>query len=134
MFTNLLLEEEKSVFLKLLVYLSKIDNELSTNEVNFIKKAGHDIGIEVDNNIFDLKVGKLEDLLFQFKSKRSKKILLIELINIALADNNYSVEERGGILEISRILEISKNEVINIENWVVEGNKWISKGSKIILD
>jgi uncharacterized tellurite resistance protein B-like protein len=134
MYANLLLEEEKMVFLKLLTYLSKIDNDISDNEVNFIKKIAIDIGVNIEDKFFNSEVKNLEELLSCFKSNQSKHILLTELINLALSDDNYSSEERKGVLEISKLLNVSDNKFSELENWIIEGNNWVSKGSRVVLN
>jgi len=133
MYANLLLDEEKITFLKILTYLSKIDNDISENEVAFIKKISEDIGMTINNNFFDLEIQGLKELLSHFKSVQSKHILLTELINLAFVDENYSSDERKGISEISKLLDVSDNKLSEIENWIVDGNNWLSKGSKLIL-
>ncbi|WP_321328445.1 hypothetical protein [uncultured Ilyobacter sp.] len=133
MYANLLLDEEKVVFLKLLTYLSKIDKNISENEVVFIERIAQDIGVVIDKNFFDLEVQDLKELLSSFKNEQSKNILLTELINLAFSDDNYSHDERKGILEISRLLDVSESKLSEIENWIIEGNTWLYKGSKLIL-
>ncbi|OPY55807.1 MAG: Dna-J like membrane chaperone protein [Pelotomaculum sp. PtaU1.Bin035] len=132
MFANMLLKEEKESLLKLLLYLSMIDGKLTKEEIDFINSIASEIGLSSQNisdNIDDLEI---DGILSEIKSDSSKKILLIELVNIAVSDGEYSDTEKRGLEIICNKLGISSEILNRIEKWVSEGKAWMKNGLNLI--
>lgn len=74
----------------------------------------------------------IEDLINNIASGISKNIVIMELINVALADNNYQESERAGVMSIARLMNVTEEKVEEIENWIQEGKTWANQGLNII--
>lgn len=135
MFAKLLLDQEKKGFLELLYYLSRIDGQVSKCEIDYIKAIASEIDVDFSELINNgEKEIKIDEILRQMISPMSKRIVILELINIAFTDRNYTVPEKQGIRVIASILGVDENEIKALEEWVAEGIKWSDLGLTLISE
>jgi len=106
---------EKFAFLQLAHYLARIDNDFGEDEKGIIAEYCNEMGIE--NIDFDINSFNLEDTLKQFKSKESKKIVVLELMILAHIDKSFHINEQVLIDKIAKYFEISTLEVNNYSAW-----------------
>lgn len=136
MFANVLLDTEKDAFIKLLLYLARIDGELSKEEITAIQQICLELGLDFPH-IFEGKepiVLNLEEILQQISSPLSKRVIILELVKLAHADKNYTDSEHKSIQYIANILGVSEEKIVEIEEWVQEGVVWFDNGIKIISE
>lgn len=134
MFAQMLLEDEKVDFLSLMVNLSLIDKDITKEEKEYIKTLSQEVGVESLSFVSNRRYSKIEDILPNFKSKLSKHIVILELINLAYADKDYSQSERENIINVSGILGISMKKLEEIEDWVRDGIEWRNRSKEILED
>jgi len=106
---------EKFAFLQLAHYLARIDNDFGEDEKGIIAEYCNEMGIE--NIDFDINSFSLEDTLKQFKSKESKKIVVLELMILIHIDKNFNISEQVLIEKIAKYFDISTLEVNNYSAW-----------------
>jgi len=106
---------EKFAFLQLAHYLARIDNDFGEDEKCIIAEYCNEMGIE--NIDFDINSFSLEDTLKQFKSKESKKIVVLELMILIHIDKNFNISEQVLIEKIAKYFDISTLEVNNYSAW-----------------
>lgn len=107
---------EKFAFLQLAHYLARVDNDFGKNEEDIILDYCDEMGIEnIDS--FDTKNFSLEETLKNFKSKKSKKIVVLELMILAHIDNVFNVNEQVVIEKISQYFDIGLKDLNDFSQW-----------------
>ena len=101
--------KEKFSFLQLAHYLARIDNKFGQREEEIILEYCTEMGIE-NLDSFDMEKFSLEDILKDFKSEASKRIVILELMILIHIDHNFNINEQ--IL----MDKISKNFGLELEN------------------
>lgn len=108
--------KEKFSFLQLAHYLARIDNKFGQKEEEIISEYCTEMGIDYIDN-FDTEEFSLEKILNDFKSKKSQKIVLLELMILIHIDNNFHVNEQELIKKISEKFEISLTDADDFSQW-----------------
>lgn len=107
---------EKFSFLQLAHYLARIDNNYGKKEEEIILEYCSEMGIDNDE-YFDMKSFSLENTLKNFKSKRSKKIVILELMILIHADDKFDLKEKILISEINSIFQLPSNNLEFCSQW-----------------
>jgi hypothetical protein len=130
MFLQELNDKEQRDFLELATYAMKVDGDLHDNEINIINTFRLEMGKE-DYNVVDKE---LDYLLKSFRAstKKVKKVVLIELFGVILADGVYGDFEKEFVEEITKIWEMKKRDISKIQNWVEDFNELVSEGYEYI--
>ncbi len=116
MFLMKLQAKEKFAFLQLAHYLARIDNEYQKKEEEIILEYCSEMGIENDES-FENDTFSLDDTLKDFKSKKSKKIVLFELMILIYADDKFDLKERTLISKINDIFNFEKKDLELYSEW-----------------
>ncbi|RXJ95796.1 hypothetical protein CRU94_04055 [Arcobacter sp. AHV-9/2010] len=107
---------EKFAFLQLAHYLARVDNNFGKEEEDIILDYCDEMGIDnidsFDNSKFDL-----EEILRNFKSQRSRKIVLMELMILVHIDTVFNINEQVVIEKISKHFDISQQDIENFSAW-----------------
>lgn len=106
---------EKFAFLKIANYLAKLDGVFAKNEKEIIKEYCLEMGI--DNIDFEEDSFNLVETLKTFRSKKSQKILLLELMILVHADDEFQFIEKELIAKISSFFEMNDDEVKRSSTW-----------------
>lgn len=107
---------EKFSFLQLAHYLARIDNEYGDKEQEIILEYCAEMGIENDDD-FEIDEFSLETILNDFKSKKSKKIVILELMILIHADDKFDLQERSLIRQINDLFEFSAKDLEFFSQW-----------------
>ncbi len=108
--------KEKFSFLQLAHYLARIDNNYGEKEQEIILEYCAEMGIENDE-YFDINEFCLEETLKDFKSKKSKKIVVLELMILIYADDRFDLKEKALISKINDIFKLSSNNLEFCSQW-----------------
>src|SRR5574344_350361 len=107
---------EKFAFLQLAHYLARVDNNFGKEEEDIILDYCDEMGIDnidsFDNSKFDL-----EEILRNFKSQRSRKIVLMELMILVHIDTVFNINEQILIEKISQNFGISTKDLNDFSSW-----------------
>ena len=107
---------EKFAFLQLAHYLARVDNSFGKEEEEVILEYCDEMGIEnIDS--FDMDNFNLEATLNNFKSKRSKKIVVLELMILVHIDSVFNINEQILIEKISQNFGISTKDLNDFSSW-----------------
>lgn len=107
---------EKFAFLQLAHYLARIDNDFGKSEEEIILEYCDEMGIEnIDS--FDMTNFSLDDILKNFKSEKSKRIVILELMILIHIDNNFNINEQILMDQISQNFGINVNDVNDYSQW-----------------
>ena len=107
---------EKFAFLQLAHYLARVDNNFGKEEEEVILEYCDEMGIEnIDS--FDMDNFNLEATLNNFKSKRSKKIVVLELMILVHIDSVFNINEQILIEKISQNFGIETKDLNDFSSW-----------------
>ena len=132
MFLSELSKEEQKVFLDLahtMIYADEVLTQEETVAMELYEK-------ECDVSISDAKIVDFEKTLLYFKDKPQvmKNKIFVELLGLALIDDDFAIEERNTIEIAEKVLGISpkkrdeliellnetKKVYVNINRWLLE--------------
>lgn len=107
---------EKFAFLQLAHYLARVDNNFGKEEEEVILEYCNEMGIEnIDS--FDMDSFNLEATLNNFKSQRSRKIVVLELMILVHIDSVFNINEQILIEKISQNFGISTKDLNDFSSW-----------------
>ena len=130
MFLNRLKKKEKKAFLKLAHYVARSDSDFSADEENIIEK--YCMEMQIDNIEFNEKEFDIYDTLDKFKSKSSKKIVLLELMALIYSDDFLHEKEREVLEKILEEFELSYNLSIVYTEWAKTMLSLYKQGNALI--
>ena len=108
--------KEKFSFLQLAHYLARVDNKYGKREEEIILEYCSEMGIEnVDS--FDFENFSLENILKDFKSESSKRIVILELMILIHIDHSFNLNEKKLIQRISESFGIDIDDVNDYSQW-----------------
>ncbi|RXK00366.1 hypothetical protein CRU98_04200 [Arcobacter sp. CECT 8986] len=108
--------KEKFCFLRLAHYLARIDSDYGEKEHEIIEEYCVEMGIE-NEEIFDVDNFDLQDTLKCFKSTKSKKIVMLELMILIHADDSFDFKEKELIEDINSTFGFSKRDMSYYSQW-----------------
>lgn len=97
---------EKFKFLDLLLYIADIDDDFDIKEANIISDYCQEMGIENREIEGDFD---LEETLRAFKSKKSQKIVFLEVNALFFIDDNFDPKEQEINRKMVEIFNLDKN-------------------------
>lgn len=107
---------EKFAFLQLAHYLARVDNSFGKEEEEVILEYCDEMGIEnIDS--FDMDSFNLEATLNNFKSQRSRKIVVLELMILVHIDSVFNINEQILIEKISQNFGIETKDLNDFSSW-----------------
>ncbi|MBP7769919.1 MAG: TerB family tellurite resistance protein [Aliarcobacter sp.] len=107
---------EKFSFLQLAHYLARIDNKFGVREEEIILEYCTEMGIE-NLDSFDVNNFSLENILKDFKSESSKKIVILELMILIHIDHSFNINEQILMERISESFGIKLEDVNDYSQW-----------------
>jgi len=127
-------DHQKTIFLKTLLFASKIDGEVDSGEVQYIKKMSVKYKVSDIKKIFEpISEG---GLLMELKclTRREWALELIkELFRLGHEDSDLGDEEVLFIGRVGRALNVEVEKIEQISNWVIDYLIWKEQG-KIIFE
>jgi len=130
MFVELLDKNEKNALVQLIVSIAKADGNVSQEEIDFLKQYATENDVVVDLN----KEINLTEACSSITSYEGKIVAIQEIVKIALSDGHYDESERRGAAAIAEMLHLTSDKFLEIENWVVEGQKWLVTGEELLTE
>ena len=107
---------EKFSFLQLAHYLARVDNKYGKREEEIILEYCTEMGIE-NLDSFDFDNFSLDNILKDFKSEKSKRIVLLELMILIHIDHVFNINEKKLIEKISDSFGIEISDVNDYSQW-----------------
>ena len=131
---DMLTEEQKIVFLKTLLYISKIDGEVAQGEAKFIKKMANKYKIENLSKIFE--PASEQKILSELKILRQRRVameLIKEMFRLGHTDYELGDEEILFIGRVAAVTGIEIKKVEQISTWIIDYVIW-KEQEKIIFE
>ena len=131
MYLDLLNKQEQKDFLELAYHIMGVDGTCDVNEIGIITNY------KFECHLADYQPCKQDDLKVVINSlvgstKKSKKIIIIELLGIVLGNGEMCEKETEFIAMLSNELRIKEFEVARIKRWVEAMNDIFREGYEII--
>jgi uncharacterized tellurite resistance protein B-like protein len=130
MFADKLTQEQRQVVFDLAANLAAADDEISEEEVQYLKDFSSAYGIDYDLDKADIDI---DALLQVMNTRQSKIITLQELIKISYKDGHFGEEEQEKVFLIAQKLGLNDPEfMLRLEKWVRQGFDWIYEGEQMV--
>lgn len=129
MFIQNLTREQQSVLLYLGKQIIAADGVLTDSEIEFIDS----LKSQMSENFTEKEI-EYSDLSRIFNSNASKASLLLELLGVAYADNDFQESEKEMIIEIASYLSISKEKLLEMNDWVITQLELVKKASLFMIE
>jgi uncharacterized tellurite resistance protein B-like protein len=130
MFLDRLSKEQHQAIFDLAANLAAADNEISEEEVQYLRDFSTAYGIDYDLNKTDIDVTKT---LSKLKTKEVRIITLQQLIKISYKDGHFGKEEQDKVFLIAQKMGLNDPELmIRIEKWVRQGFDWLYEGEQML--
>lgn len=135
-FVTQMSEEEKVIFLKILVALAKCDGNFEDEEKAFIKDSAIAFGLtkeHVDEILAPMTNEEIINKAAKIKSRQAALQLIKEACLLANSDGDLSEEEIILIGKIGQAMNVELEKIEEISQWVVDRIIWLERG-KIIFE
>jgi hypothetical protein len=115
MFLHLLNDTQQRAFLALARQFVEADQNLSDEEHNLLELMWAETGLEFDA---ELPPGDVDALAPAFDDRQSRAAVLLELIGVGHADEEFHAEESSFIERLAAAFGTDAAEVKEMESWV----------------
>ena len=123
-------EEQKLVYIKLLVYLAQADNNSAAMERTFIKQTIVQMKID-PKSLRNISVPETNDDLYSALLPINGRLMAIDLLHrlwyAASIDDNFADEEIELIQKIAKIIDIDDDTILKLGNFVVDENNFFTQ-------
>ena len=109
MYLSLLNTEQKKLFLSLAYNLAASDGDFSENERQVIKGYSMEMEMELKMEDVDKDLNHVISNINQICGNREKKIIVFEMIGLAMAESNYDDGEREIVKKALTIWGLESN-------------------------
>ena len=123
-------QDEKEIFLGLAQVLSKVDNIVSIEENQMMKQYCKEM--EIDNKFYSQNVPEMITKVAGYDSK-TKKIIILELIGLALCDTKYDIREKEFILNLAEKMNVTNEFIDKCEQLVREYISIQNRINKVVI-
>ncbi len=120
---------QHEAMLDLLVYMAKADGTVEDAERHLVQQYARMADIDTTAPRSNRT---LEELLSFFDSAESRVVVLQYLLRLSHSDGYFADAERSAIVEVSAIMGVPMRLLERIEEWVVEGLRWVQRGEELI--
>ncbi|MBF6058829.1 MULTISPECIES: TerB family tellurite resistance protein [Thiomicrorhabdus] len=130
MFADQLTQEQRQVVFDLAANLAAADNDVSDEEIQYLKDFSTAYGIEYDLDKSDINISAA---LAKLDSKKARVITLQELIKISYKDGHFGEEEQDKIFLLAQKMGLNNTDLLmRIEAWVRQGFDWVYEGEQML--
>lgn len=119
MYLNLLNTEQKEIFLDISLCVSRADKNFSDLEKDMITKLCAEMQIPVRyivRNDFEDSINRLAEI----SSERIKRIIILELAGIVMADSVYVEEEKEIMFKVAEKFGLNYKEIENVISMITD--------------
>lgn len=118
MYLALLNKEQKEIFLGLAYNLSNIDGDYSSSEQQMIESYCGEMNIKYSDSIAKVELNTIMENINKIFDNKSIKIVLFELIGLAMVDNNFDETEHAFLNSIQNLFSVDSEFMSKAENYI----------------
>lgn len=133
MYLSMLREEHKTVFLELAYELAFLDNDFSEKERIMIESYCNEMRVEVPTIIRARTINEIVESMKSDWEDREKKMVVFEIIGLAMVDGNYDNVEKKAVEDIAAVLQIEESFVEQSEVLLNEYLEMQNKINRLVL-
>ncbi len=119
-------EFDSEIYIKVLIAIAKADRNNGPPEFEYIRKKAQRLGVDYEQ--FLASTEKTFEINKQRVSRIMALLILKDAIMIASMDRNFSLPEREKVYTLAGKLDIPRNDVDYLEEWVKAyralGERW----------
>lgn len=131
MYLNYLDENEKIAFLKLAYLVAQADGEICENEKTIIGSYLNEMAInDISSKLTNETITSLSE---EFKSIKSRKITILELMSVIYANGVFKETEKVIIDDLIKNFKLTNKFLDDVENWSKSLLLLIDHGTNLIL-
>lgn len=120
MFLHHLTKPQKKAFLPLALEFIAVDQHRNSAELHLLDQMKREMGIPVGESTEPpAEPVDRKQLAKAFDDRRSRAVVLLELIGLGYADGEFTDREYAFIRDLAQAIGVSKGERLAMENWVV---------------
>jgi len=119
------------MLLEMLYALAGADGKIERLEQEVLQDYSELLGVNVDELDGNFE---LEELAPYFDTAESRVAALEELCRLARLDGDFAEDERAAILRVADAMRVPHGMVSRIDEWVVDGLRWVAKGNELIAE
>jgi len=131
MLLSMLEENQRESFLVMAKKCIDSDEIVDMNEAQLFGAMREEMGLEAGVFNFEETV-EIQEIVSAFHTRRSKVVVMLELLKICLSDGDYSFDERDFVRRVSDAMELSTNDLFVMRSWVEKKIKLDSKLNKFL--
>jgi len=132
MYLNYLEEDEKVAFLKIAHIVALSDGDICENEKVIIGSYCNEMGInDIELNVQNESI---ENLSNEFNTKKSKNIVILELMSIIHANGYFKESEKIIINQLTKKFAIDDKYIEKVRLWSQSLMQIIGQGENLISD
>lgn len=126
-------ERQKQLFLGLAYYLTSIDGDYSIEEKRMIDSYCYEMQMDFNMEIVNRPIVEIIKEMQMVCGEREKKIIIFEVIGLAMSDCNYDEDERRFVCSIIEKFDIEKSFGQQCETILNEYIEFQNKINKILI-
>ena len=107
--------DQRLVMLRLAHNVIVSDGLLDPNEEGMLLELKEEMGLSELEELEYLELQGIQDI---FQDRRSRVVVVINLIKLSYVDGAFEIEEECLLKEIARAFDISDTEFLLLDNWV----------------
>ena len=115
MWLSSLSSDQRNALLRLAHNVVVSDGLLDPNEEGMLIELKREMGL---SEVGELEYLELEGIQNVFEDRRSRIIVVVDLIKLSYVDGAFEVEEECLLKEIARSFDISNQDFLLLDNWV----------------
>ncbi|MCB9641133.1 MAG: hypothetical protein H6727_19705 [Myxococcales bacterium] len=119
MFLHYLNEREREAFLLLARDFVEVDGAYTQDEMNMMESFARELGVATKEIPSRPDPSERESLFRIFSSRTARSTVLLELLALAYADQNFCEKERSFLEAGAKIFDLEEEELRLMEDWVV---------------
>jgi hypothetical protein len=129
MFLHILTLDQQTAFLALAKKFIATDEVLSSDEHNQLELAMAETGWDFDEEVPDMAI---EDIVALFDTPTSRRVALLELIGIGLADQEFHPNENAFVCDLASRWGMDTGIVPKLQSWVERQLQLAREGEELL--
>ncbi len=123
--------EQRLMLMELLIAMAKVDGRIAAVEGEMLEGYAELMGLSLEEVSGDMSIAELAP---HFDTPESQVTAIQELCRVARLDGDFAESERMAILDIAARMGIPAQLVGRIDEWVVEGMRWVERGDDLVRE
>ena len=130
MYLKALTNDEKEAFLELAYRAARADRILAMEEYELWRAFRFEVGLPEDR--YSVREQSVGEAAARFKSDRSRRIAMIELAGMVMADGVQAPEENTFLREVAVAFSLEEKFVVACVDWIKRHGAMMQEGKALV--